>query len=477
MKNSTSYIWGFIGKFAPQLISLVTTFILARFLSPNDFGIIGILGIFVSVSQTLLEGGLGGSLIKEKQISTVDCSTIFVFNIIMSSVLYLIIYFCAPLIEAYYQIVGLAKICRILCLVFVINSWGLITQTILFRELKFKALMTSSIISVSAGSIISIIAASYLKLGVYSLVLLQLTQNIVYVLLNWIISKYQYYFQFSFSSLKRLFSFGFYTTITGILESGYENILPVLFGKYLGVSQAGYLSQAKRIENASVFSLSATINVVAFPILVKLKDSIKEFKNESYSILKNLTLLILPIFLSVAIFSKEIILVVFGYKWIDASPYLMVLMWTGCVVVIESAIRNFIKSLGEVRLLLKVTIIKRILAILLMLICVLWQPEKLIYAFFVGCILGYISNVICYVKIIDDNILSYLFKSCKLIIIPVSYYLLLLVLFYYITNALVLKISLWILISSIYYFYGLQIFGIRIMSSLIFKLKKHHKYS
>lgn len=471
MRNVSSYIWGMIGKLGPQIIYLITTIILSRFLTPSDFGKIGVLAIFTSVSQTLLEAGLGGSLIKEKEITDLDCSTIFVYNIIVSFFLYVIIFIGSPYIETYFNIPGLKSICRCLCLVFVINSWGQIAQTLLFKELQFKVLMWSSLISVTIGSIIAIVSSIWLKWGVYSLIAYQLSQSSVYVTYNWWRCNFKLSFRFSIYSFKRLFSFGFFTTINGVVDTIYENIITSIFGKYLGVSKAGYLTQAKRIETASIASLSGTINSVAFPILTKLKDNKSDFIIEANSLLKNLSLIILPLMLSIAFFSDAIIQILFGTNWIEAAPYLKILMWTGCVFVLEAANRNFLKSLGKVKILFVTTLIKRMIALSLIFICIKINVGWLLYTYFLGSIIGYISNSIACSKALRINVLNYLWESLRYVLPPLLFYVLCNLYRTLFGIELISNILGWIILILCYYILFLPQMGINLINNLIKKVR------
>lgn len=471
MRNISAYIWGLLGKLVPQVIYLCTTFVLARFISPSDFGQIGVLAIFTSVSHTLLEAGLGGSLIKEDNVTEKDYSTIFVFNIAVSYVLYVIIFLCAPWIENFYKIPGLSDVCRIICLVFVINAWGQIAQTILFRELMFKTLMMSSVTSVITGSIIAIVTAVWFKWGVYSLVGYQLVQSATYVILNWYKCKFKPTFQFSAASFKKLYSFGMYTTVIGIVESIYENLITSFFGKYLGITQAGFFSQAKKIETACVNSLSGTINSVAFPILTRLKTERGEFEKESSLLLKNLSLVVLPILLMVSLISEIIIYLLFGKQWMPAASYLSLLMWVGCFFVLEAANRNYIKSLGYVHSLLKVTIIKRVIGITIMVFCIVYDTTWLIYGYLFGAIIGYCANAFCYSNIIGKSKLSYSISSLRYGIMPVSCFILGWLLKVLIPMSPIAYTTIVIALFTAYYFLILPKLGINLLNLVHLKKK------
>ena len=228
MQHTEKYIWALVGRFLPLFIYLVTTMILARFLTPDDFGKVGVLSIFFVVANALMDAGLGGSLIKEPKLSRIDCSTILVFNITVSHFLYFLLFFFAGTIERYLNIEGLSLIVRVLCLIFVINSWGLVPRSLLTKKLQFRELTIINVVSVLVAAISSVVLAA-LKCGVYALVAYQLINGALSVLLSFVYSKYRVSFMFSKDSFKRLISFGVFTSLATTIDSIYENIITFLF--------------------------------------------------------------------------------------------------------------------------------------------------------------------------------------------------------------------------------------------------------
>ena len=182
MRNKKEYIWSFIGRFLPQAIHLITTMVLARFLTPEDFGVIGVLTIFFMVANSLMDAGLGGSLIKEKEISKLDCSSIAAFNVVVSVLLYALLLIMSGKIEQYYSVEGVAAVTRVLCSIFVLNSLGLVPYALLMRELKFRTLSMISIVSSSFSMLVAIIMA-IAHYGVWALVAYQIVGSVVNLLL------------------------------------------------------------------------------------------------------------------------------------------------------------------------------------------------------------------------------------------------------------------------------------------------------
>ena len=238
MQHKMAYVWGLVGKFVPSFIHLVANIILARFLTPDDFGTIGVVTIIFTVANVLIDSGLGGSLVKEKSITKLDCSTIAAFNSVIGLIIYVIIFFSASFWESYFEIDGLTSIIRILSLSFLIGPIGLVPKAIMNRELKFGAISIIAIISIVVASVVAVVMA-IMGSGVWSLVAFQLVNTAVMVLISCVYCRYIISFQFSWESFKRLFSFGFFTTITSAIDTIYENLITTLTGKYLNVTHAG----------------------------------------------------------------------------------------------------------------------------------------------------------------------------------------------------------------------------------------------
>lgn len=421
MQHKSAYIWGLIGRFAPQGIHLITTMVLARFLTPDDFGKIGVLSIIFVVANTLLDSGLGGSLVKEKEISRIDCSTIGAFNISVSLFIYIILFIFADHIESYFNIEGLASIVRTISLVFPFTAFGIVPKAILNRNLAFRQSCNNAIIGAVVASIASIVGAA-LNGGVYALVIYQVVVAAVTVICNYYSSKYKFSLRFSFSSLRRLLPFGIMTTITSVIDTIYENLLTTMTGKYMSVQQAGYVYQAKKIEDISSTSLATTIGTVTFPILTKLKDKIDEFTKEAESTFILITSLAFPLLTTISIHSYTIITLLFGEKWYDAGLYLKILTIAGMFMVAETLVRNFIKALCEVKRLMYVTILKRIIGISLILGTLVISPDDMIYAYVLSAAVGLVLNNVLYSKISRTKLLKQLVLFVKLIMPSVCYF-------------------------------------------------------
>lgn len=422
MQSKSSYVWSFISRVLPSGIYLLANIVLAHYLKPSDFGILGVLTLFITISTTFAEAGFGGSLINSKDISKDDCSTVFVYNFFVSIFFYIILFFLAPLIETFFDIESLKTITRIVSLVFVINSISLIPRTLLVKELRFKQLTIITIFTTLIASIFSIIGG-ILGWGVYSLIVYRITFALIDTSWLMIVTKYTPSFNFRIKSFRRLFPFGFFTTICNIIDSVYENIITFLFGKFINISASGLFDQAKKIENVSTTSIIQTLNVVSFPILSRKKNNIELFEKEANSIYSYCILLLCPILYFISVYANEIILVLFGKQWINSGIYLRFLMIIGIFYFIECLMRNNIKSLGAVGKLAYFTIIKRVISIILIFLFLLISPFSMLWGYLLGTLIGVIFNFYLYGKLTGIKswtlILSYL-KPTIYLIIPIT---------------------------------------------------------
>lgn len=410
---------------------------------------------------------MGGSLIKEKNITKTDCSTIFVFNLVISSLLYISVYYSANLIESYFDIDGLNNVVKILCLIFIINAFRIVPYSLLIRELKFKNIAVINFISVFLAGSGAVIAAIF-NAGVYSLVLYSLLRSIINVGATIIVSKYRLSIEFRFDSLKKLYKFGVFTTFSNIIDTIYENIITLMFGKFLGISASGYLTQAKKLEETASKSIASTLNSVSFPILVRKIDNKVLFAKEATSIFSTTILILFPILFTISIYSDDIIVFLYGNKWKEAAQYLSILMFAGAFMTMETLTRNFIKSLGAVNRLFVITCVKRLCGIILIFVFLFISPLIIIYAYVLGAGLGYIFNLIVYCKVIHTSIIKELINHFKLVFPSIVYFIVSKILFEIYDIPFILMMTISILTLVIYYIGICKLFKLQIPKVLNF---------
>ena len=233
-------LWNALEKLSVQGSQLIIGIVLARLLMPEDFGLIGMLTIFIVVSRVFINSGMGSGLIQKKNRSEIDYSTVFVFNFAVSSSFYILLFFVAPLIANFYNMPQLVVLTRVLAINIVINSLAIVQRTRLIINIDFKTIAKVNVVSVIAGGL-SGVTFAYLGFGVWALVIQNLVRATVSVIMFWLLSKWKFSLSFSKQSFKELFGFGYKLLITGLYGQILQNVYKLIIGKAFSASELGFI--------------------------------------------------------------------------------------------------------------------------------------------------------------------------------------------------------------------------------------------
>ena len=379
-KAVSGLIWASIQKFGTLGISFISNIVLARILSPDDYGMIGMLAIFIALSNTFIDGGFGSALIQKRRPSETDYSTVFYFNILFSLILYIILYFCAPTIERFYKdLSGLSHILRIQGIVLVLNALTVVQFNKLRKNMNFKLLSRINIYSALFSVAVAIVMA-YLGFGVWSLVFQQISLSAANSLLLWLYCRWKPIPNFSYKSLKELFGFGSFIMFSNLLNSLGNNINGLLIGKFFSPSTLGYFSQAKKIEDLSSIGILTVIEQVTYPMLVEVKDDYRRMTNVLAKFNNLLLAVVIPFMLCLLLTAQPIIVLLFSDKWLLSVPILQILAIHGIFICMQGSNYNAIAAIGKSKILFKWTIIKRVANLALLIVfLLLWGFDGLMW--------------------------------------------------------------------------------------------------
>lgn len=374
--------WTMLSRFGTLFITFITNIFLARQLSQDDFGIIGLLAIFVALASMILDGGLGTALIQKKHPEKKDYSTVFVFNIVISTLLYFALYSLAPIIANYYNKDILTDVLRVQGLVLFVNAFRIVQYNILIKRFQFKLLTYVDITSALAGSIFGVVLA-YLGFGVWSLVFNNLLYSLLFTVTINVLATWRPSFYFDYSSFKSLFSFGGLILLSNAIDTIYKNIQNLIIGKAFNASELGYYTQAKKIEEVPVQGVSSAINSVLFPLYSKYQDSKSLLSDNLNKNVDILTFLLFPIMAIAIIVAEPLIEILYTLKWSDSIPFFQLLCVAGAILPVNMANLNIIKSQGRGKLYLFMQAFQLIIGVSAMFIGVQWGVSGLIC----GCII------------------------------------------------------------------------------------------
>lgn len=428
-KFKSGLIWSVLGQFGYLFVTFLTNIILARLLSPKEFGIIAIATFFIVLSKVLSESGLSGALIRKKDATEVDNSTIFIFNLVISIILYVVLFIFSPQIEYYYDIENLALYVRILGIVLIINSFQIIQNVRLVKKLQYKKISTYSLIAVIISSVLAIIIA-VLGYGVWALILLQVFSALFLTLIYWFKEQGLTVYKFSKASFKGLYGFGLYTTLSSLLNTGFDNVYQLILGKYFSLGQTGFYYQAKKLTEIPVGIIKSTTLGVVFSSLSNIQDNKEKFDIMYNNIVRIFTVFVGLICLGVFLFSKEVILIFYGEKWFDADFYMKILALSSFFYMQEMFNRTLFKVFNQTKKIFILEIIKKCINLVSIILGVYYKSlELLMYGYLVTCILSYfinyyVSRTVYKSKAILKEMIYTLKVIFTMVVISVSYYLL-----------------------------------------------------
>lgn len=390
-KTISGLVWSFIENFAVLGFSFIVGIILARILSPKEFGLIGMLTIFIAISESFIDGGFGQALIRKQNCTQSDYSTVFYFNILIAVCCYVLLFLFAKSIGGFFHEPILEKLIRVLGLGLIINSFTLIQRTILMKCLDFKLQAKISLASSFFSGIISIYLA-YTGWGVWSLVALILIRNIINSCLLWFLSKWKPIPDFSLKSFKELMSFGSNLLMSGLIDTIYGNVYYLVIGKYFSATELGYYTRADQFQSLPSSNLQRIIKRVSYPVLLTIRDDIPRLRQAYEKIIRSTMFITFVLMLGLAAVARPMILSLIGEKWEPSIIYLQLLCFIGMFYPLQSLNLNMLQIQGRSDLFLKLEIIKKALAVPVIFIGILWGIKTMIIGMMLLTLFSYFLN-------------------------------------------------------------------------------------
>lgn len=390
-KTISGLFWSFIDNFSKLGLTFVIGIILARLLDPSDFGLIGMVTIFIGISQSLIDSGFTQALIRKKNCSQADYSTVFFFNLLVSFILYLILFICAPSISQFFDEPELTSIVRVISIGIIVNAFAIVQRAILSKEINFK-LQTKISIFASLISSITAITMAYNGYGVWSLVYKTLLGFLFTCLLLWLWNKWKPSLIFSLKSFSEMFSFGYKLMLSGLIDGLYRNIYLIVIGKFFSAADLGFFIKAEQFNNLPSQNITGVIQRVSYPALTKIQDDLPRLKLAYQKIIKSTMLLSFTAMMILAASAEPLILTLIGEKWLPSVIYLQLLCFIGMQYPLHAINLNMLQVQGRSDLFLKLEIIKKILAIPVIIVGVLYGIKMMIVGMIILATVAYFLN-------------------------------------------------------------------------------------
>lgn len=354
--------WSAADAFLAQGVSFLVGLVLARILSPDEYGLIGIVTIFTAIMTGIIDSGFSNAIIRKTKVNDEDYSTLFIFNLVVSGLLYFLLFFSAPWIASFFARPQLIPLVRVMGLLLIFQALSIVQYTILSRRIDFKTKTKASVTSAVISGIIGIVMA-FAGFGVWSLVGQQLSRQLFYSLCLWALNRWWPKLKISMDSLRYMWGFGWKLLVSSLLNNIWNNLYQVVVGKYYSPATLGQYSRSK--EYASIFSSTLTniVQRVSFPVLAKVQDDKDRMINGYRRIIKTTMFITAVVLISMGAIAEPLLFCLIGPQWHQASTFLPFICISMSLYPLHAINLNMLQVQGRTDIFLYLEIIKKILAI------------------------------------------------------------------------------------------------------------------
>ena len=379
--------WSFIDNISGFAVTFVVGLVLARLLSPEDYGLIGIIAIFTAISTCFINAGLGSAVIRKKDATDLDYSTAFIVNMVMSFLLYALLFICSPLIADFFHRNELIALTRVSSLNLIISSFGYIQGTLLTKSIDFKSQTKITLIGSLCRGAVGIVLA-FNNYGVWALVSQELVGNVVRVLLLYYYGRWMPKLRFSSDSFKELFGFGSKLFLSSLIDTIWREIYQVVLGRFYSPSALCQYTRATGFSGLFSSNLTSVVQRVSYPVLCEIQNDKGRLKEGYRRIIRSTMLATFFCMLTMVAIAKPLILSLIGIKWLPAASYLQIICLSGMLYPLHAINLNMLQVEGRSDLFLKLEIIKKIIAIGPLMLGIFFDIESMLWG---SVLIGFIS--------------------------------------------------------------------------------------
>lgn len=386
-----NFLWRFAEKCGAQGVSFIVSIVLARLLAPEVFGTVALVTVFTTILGVFIDSGMGTALIQKKDADDLDFSSVFYFNITMCTVLYIGLFFAAPLIANFYDKPELISLTRVISLTLVISGVKSIQHAYVAKNMLFKRFFFATLVGTIISAFFGIFLA-YKGFGAWAIVGQSLSNNFIDTIILWLTTKWRPKLMFSFKRLKGLFSYGWKLLVSALIDTGYNQLRNLIIGKVYTSADLAYYTKANNFPSMVINNVNTSIDSVLLPSMSSVQDSKIAVKNMTRRAMKTSTFVIAPLLMGLAACGQSVISILLTDKWLPSYPFMVIFCITYMFYPVHTANLNAIKAMGRSDLFLKLEIIKKAVGIAAILITFKISVMAMAYSLLVTSVLGQIIN-------------------------------------------------------------------------------------
>lgn len=400
-----SLMWKLAERGGAQLVGFIVTLVLARLLSPNEYGVIAIVNIFLSIATVLIQGGMNTAIVQKKEIDRTDISTVFYLSLAVFVFIYILLYFTSPYIAAFFNIPILKKIIPLIAISLIFGAVNSVQIALLTREMKFKHMFKSSFLSVLISGILGVIFA-YKGYGVWALVGQQFTMQLVQMVSLTISTKWLPQLLFSWTKLKSIFSYSINIMLSNLSTAVFLDLRSLFIGKLYSPADLSYFDKGRQFPQLVMNNVNTSILSVIFPAFSAMQDDIKKMKALLRRTIKVSSFILFPIMLTMAVIAQPMIVLLLTEKWTGAVPFIQIFAVTYMMMPLHQSNLEAIKAIGRSDVILKLDILRKTFEVLLLIITLSKGPFAIAIGAMISNIISLFINLYPNKKLIEYKLID-----------------------------------------------------------------------
>ena len=396
----TNFIWNLMERWGAQGVTFIVSIILARLLEPSVYGIVALATVFTAILGVFIDSGLGSALVQKKDADDKDFSTVFFFNITMCSVLYIIVFFLAPLIASFYKMPELTPVVRVSSLTLIISGFKNILISVIQRNLKFKKFFFATLGGTIGAAVVGITMA-FLGFGVWALIAQSLFNSSVDTIILWITVGWRPKKYFSFARLKVLLPFGVRMLGTTLIGTLYLKLRDLIIGKKYSATDLAFYTKGSGWPNLLFVNIGGAVDSVMFPVISRAQDDLLLVRNIMSRTIRINTYVVFPLLVGLALCAEPAVSIILTPKWLPIVEYMRIFCFTSACDAVHNTQINMIRSIGKSKLYLRLDIIKKVIGFSILLIAMTISVKAIAYSLMLTKIIELSINIVIVKKILS----------------------------------------------------------------------------
>jgi len=364
-KIITSLIWRFMERGGTYGIQFIVQIVLARLLMPEDYGLVALVTIFITIANVFVQKGFNTALIQKKEVDEVDYASVFYISLIVSGILYVLLFFSAPYISTFYNRPQLTPVFRVLTITLFFGAFHSIQNAVIARNMQFKKLFFSSVGAIIISGTIGILMA-YMGYGVWALVAQQLFSKLTITTILWFTVEWRPKWQFSFHRIKGLFSYGWKILLSSLIYHLYMDIRGLIIGKMYSPVMLGYFNRGKQFPQFIITNVNDSIQSVMFPVLSAKQDDKQRVKQMVRRSIVTSSFVLFPMMIGLVVIAEPLVRILLTEKWLPAVPFLQIFCFSYALWPLHTSNLQSISALGRSDIFLKLEIIKTVIGVFIL---------------------------------------------------------------------------------------------------------------